>query len=107
GDSLFPRVAIRNQFGNHGIIIRRHCISGEYMRIEPNAWPARRMPVRDLARAGHELEWVFSVDAALNRVTPHVHITLTQVELVASCNLDLLLHEVNTGDHFGHGMLDL
>src|SRR5699024_5295977 len=33
--------------------------------------------------------------------------TLTQSEFLASCDADLFLDQINTGDHFSDGVLDL
>src|SRR5690554_2339494 len=107
GNRLFARVAIGDELGNHGVVIGRHHVAGEHMRIHAHARTARRMPVGNAARAGRELERVFGIDAALDGVPAKLDVALAQGELLAGGNQDLLLHQVDAGDHFGHGMFDL
>src|SRR5690606_25559002 len=57
--------------------------------------------------AGRELERVFSIDAALDGVATEFNIALTQGEFFAGGNTNLLLHEIEAGDHFGDRVLDL
>src|SRR3546814_11766040 len=65
------------------------------------------MPVGDAPRTGREFESVFGVDAAFNGMPLDLHIALAQGELLAGGDQNLLLHQVDTRDHFGNGMFDL
>src|SRR5690606_39700487 len=47
------------------------------------------------------------VDTALDRVTFKLDVTLAQHELLACGHFDLFLDQINAGDHFGDGVLDL
>src|SRR5690554_5222433 len=77
------------------------------MRIYAYTWPPWHMPVGDTPRAGNELERVFSIDATFDGMAVECDIALTQRELLACGNADLLLNEVDAGDHFRHRMFDL
>src|SRR3546814_16553339 len=65
------------------------------------------MPVGDAPRTGREFESVFGVDAAFNGMPLDLHIALAQGDLLAGGDQNLLLHQVDTRDHFGNGMFDL
>ena len=77
------------------------------MRIDTDAGPAGRMIGDDAARGGCELEWILGIDAALDGVPLQFDVALAQCELLAGGDADLLLHQVDAGDEFGHGMFDL
>ena len=75
--------------------------------IDAHAESARRMIVHDLARRGPERDRIFRIDAAFDGVAVELHVALRQFELAAGGDADLLEHEIDVGDHLGHGMLDL
>jgi len=54
-----------------------------------------------------ETERVLGIDAALYRVAAEGDVFLAHGQPLACCDADLLLDDVDTSDHFGHGMLDL
>src|ERR1700722_3854116 len=58
-------------------------------------------------RRGRECARVLRVNAAFNRRAKESHIILHDRERRAGRNLDLLIDDVNSGDHFGDRMLDL
>src|SRR5690606_10216152 len=76
-------------------------------RIHTHAGASRRDPVRDQAGAGRELERIFGVDAALDRMALELDVALAPRELLACGNADLLLDKIDTGNHFGNRMLNL
>src|SRR5690606_18095534 len=49
GDSLTTRIAVCNQFGDHGIIMWRNGVTTEYVGIHAHPGPARRVPVGNLS----------------------------------------------------------
>ena len=64
--------------------------------------------VRDAAGRRHEvLLRVFGVDAALDGVARPAHVALREGERQAGGDAYLLAHEVEAGDEFRHGVLDL
>src|SRR5690606_33006144 len=65
------------------------------------------MPVGNAPGTGRELEGIFGVDAALDGMAPERDIALAQREFLAGGNQYLLLHQVNTGDHFSDRVLNL
>ncbi len=56
---------------------------------------------------GRELDRVFRVDAALDRVAAHRDVALREGELLAGGDADLHLHDVDAGHQLGHRVLDL
>ena len=50
---------------------------------------------------------VFGVDAAFDRRAVNAHVLLRDRQRRAGGDLDLLVDEVDAGDHLGHRMLDL
>src|SRR5690606_8959056 len=107
GDRLFARVAIGDELADHGVVVGRHRVAREHMGVHAHARPTRHVPVGDAARTRNELEGIFGVDPALDRMAAELHIALTQREFFAGCNTDLLLHQIDTRDHLGDRMLDL
>ena len=50
---------------------------------------------------------VLGIDAALHRPAVEFHVGLPDLELLAGGDADHLLDEIDAGDEFGHGVLDL
>ena len=50
---------------------------------------------------------VLGVDATLDRCAQHAHLVLGDRQRRAGRDLDLLVDDVDPGDHLGHRMLDL
>ena len=65
------------------------------------------MPGCDPAGRGRELECIFGIDAALDRMAGELDFALAIAQLFACRNVNLLLHDVDAGDHFCHRMLNL
>ena len=78
------------------------------MGVDADARTAGRMEITDLARARRKcVVRIFGVDPALDCMAAQADIRLAQVERPARGNADLCLDDIDTGDHFGHRMLDL
>ena len=65
------------------------------------------MEIGDPSRGGAKRDRVLCIDAALDCVAPKLHVLLGDRERRAGRNPDLLVDEIEPGDHLGHGMLDL
>src|SRR5690606_7957443 len=104
---LLARVAISDELGNHGVVVGRHQIAGEHMGIHAHAWATWNVPVRDHTRAGDELEWIFGIDTAFDRMAAELHVALAQCEFLACSDEDLLLNQVDARDHFCNRVLYL
>ena len=65
------------------------------------------MELGDRAGRGLEGEGVLRIDAALDGVAVEHDVLLLQFERAAGGDADLLAHDVDAGDRFGHRMLDL
>src|SRR5690606_31853999 len=96
-----------DDFGNHRIVVGRYKVAVVDVRINAYAKAAGHMPVVDAARTGRKPERVLGVDAALDRMTSENDVPLTKGEFLAGCYTQLLLHEVDTRDHFRYRVLDL
>src|SRR5450830_516539 len=77
------------------------------MCINANTRPAWHMERSNAARGRHKVVRVFSIDTAFNRVAMILNIALAESQFLACSDLDLLLHDINTGNHLGHRMFNL
>ncbi len=107
GDGLLTRVAVSDDLADHGIVIGRDEIVVVHMRIDADAGAAGHMPVGDASGRRYESVGVLGVDAAFDRMAAELDILLAERQFFAGRDADLLLHDVDAGDHFGDRMLDL
>src|SRR6516162_4408043 len=78
------------------------------MRVQPHARPARYLPARyDAWGRSESGRRVFGVDAALDGHALVRDILLTESKRLAGGDPNLLPHEIDAGDQFGHRVLDL
>src|SRR5690606_18321752 len=61
-ERLMTIIAIGDELGDHRVVMRRHGVAAEHMRIHAYARAAGRMPVADQTGAGDELERVLGID---------------------------------------------
>ena len=107
GDGLLARGAVRNDLADHRVVVGRHEVAVVGVRVHADARTTRHVPRRDAARRGRELERIFRVDAALDRVALEHDVLLAEAQLFAGRHADLLLHDVDARDHFRDRMFDL
>ena len=106
-DGLLARGCPHDQLGDHRIVVGRDHVARVHVRVEPHAWPARRMKHGDLARRGAEVfERILRVDAALDRV-PLDPDGLLGRQRFAHRDPQLLLDQVEARHLLGDGVLDL
>ena len=95
-----------DQLGQHRVVIEADLRAGLDATVEAHAmW---RLTVRQFA--GRRLEGELGAlgrDARLDRVTAHADLRLRQRELFAGRRQQLPFDEIDAGDEFGDGMLDL
>src|SRR5262249_36121518 len=72
-----------------------------------DAWTAGSMPRRNLSRRWLVRHGVFSVDAALDRMSAKLNIALSVRQTLTGSDHDLVPDDVDAGNHFSHRMLDL
>ena len=77
------------------------------MRIDADAGAARRMIRGDSPGRGHERLGILGVDSAFDGVAAAHDVALPKSELLAGCNAQLLLHEVDARDQLSDRMLHL
>src|SRR3990172_3867468 len=106
-DRLVPRGAVGDDLADHRIVVRRNRVALIDVGIDAYAGTARGMVSGDVSRGRREIERVFGVDAAFDRMAARFDLPLALPELFAGRDADLLLHDVDAGDHLGHRMFDL
>ena len=104
---LGPGAAVHDELADQRIIVGRDRVAGVDGRIDADAETAGRMIIGDLAGRRPEGRGVFGVDAALDGVAAQHHVVLLDRERGAPGDLDLLVDEVESGQHLRDGMLDL
>ena len=65
------------------------------------------MEMRDRAGRRREGARILRVDAAFDGMAGEAHFVLRYRQAATRSDANLLVHEVDAGDRFGHGMLDL
>ena len=81
------------------------CVPG----VEPHSGAARFYEFRDRSRRRGEAATggILGVYPHLDRVTVSLHVALRETELLAGCDPELPLDEVEAGDQLCYGVLDL
>src|SRR5699024_10748601 len=97
-----------NELANHRVIERWDREVRLHVSIQPDSESAGSMEPGDRPRSRCEdVVRVFRVDPALYRVPLQLDVILSQLQLLATSDLQLKLNEINPRDHFGNGMLHL
>ena len=97
-----------DQFADHRIVVRWYTVARVNVRIPANSKTARNVDLLDLAGRRHEiLVRVLCVDATLDGGTATGNVALSEGELLARSDSNLLLNQINAGDQFGNRVLDL
>src|SRR5208337_4012044 len=99
--------AVDDELADEGIVKGRNHVALVGGGIDANAEAARRMEVGDAAGRGDEGARVLGVDATLDRRAEKTHLVLRDRQRRSGRDLDLLVDDVDAGDHLGHRMFDL
>jgi len=106
-----PGLCVHDQFGDHGIVVRGHTVSGFEAGVPAQGFAVRffeQAEFEDEAGPGAEaVGRVFGADAGLEGVAGELDILLFQRELAAGGDDQLPLDKVSTGNGFGNRVLDL
>ena len=108
-----PRRRMRDEFGDHRIVMDRDLAAflhaGVVAHGDAVAAHFRRRAVfhQPPDRRQEIAERIFGIDAGFHRPAGQRDVLLRQRKLFAGGDADHLLDEVDAGDEFGHGMLDL
>src|SRR5690554_1993596 len=89
----FTGLAVGDDLGNHGVVIRWYGIAVVQMRVHAHAKTAWGMVVLNRARAGHKGDRVLGIDPTLKRVAADDHIFLLNGQRCASAHAYLLRSE--------------
>src|SRR5262245_34442544 len=97
-----------DQLCQKGIVEGRDEVTGIAMGVQPNTGTLRPLPVTDAsgARAKSVLRRL-GVDAAFDGVTEKAYVGLFERQRFATGDPQLLCHEVQSRNHFGHRMFHL
>ncbi len=107
GNGLLAGIAVGDELADHAVVIGRNRVARKDMGVDADAGAARKVPGRDLSRAGREGEGILGIDAAFDRVTAEFEVALLEAQALARSNADLLADDVDARDEFRHGVLDL
>ena len=108
GDGLEPGRGMDDQLAQERVIVGRDGVAGLHMRVPPHARAARHPDRGDLAgRRAKVVVRVLRVDPAFDGMAAGDDILLAKGQGLAGGNPDLLLDQVDAGDHLGDGVLDL
>src|SRR4029078_13159056 len=102
-----PVPTMSNPFADHRVVMWNHDRIGLHGRIHPDAEAAGRTISRDQSWRRSELFGIFGVNAALEAMACDSDLGLLEGERLSVGQRDLLFDEVDAGDHFRDGMLDL
>ncbi len=89
-----------DQLADQGVVVGGHGVATVDMGIHPYTITAGGMEIGDLAGAGSETHWIFSVDAHLDGMALELHVGLLQLQAFVAGDTQLFLDDVDTGDHF-------
>src|SRR5687768_7546015 len=105
---VFARGSVNDQLGEQRIVIGRYEVAGITVRIDPDARALRCLPIDDPAGTGTKAQLRrLGVDAALYSVAVELDIRLIERQRLAASDVELLLHQIDAGNHLGYGMFDL
>src|ERR1700730_6564796 len=107
GNRLLPRIPVRDDLADQRVVIRWNEIVVIDVGIDPNPRPARRVIGRDSPRRRHESVGVLGVDAAFDRVSVAHNVALSKSESLPRRDANLLLHNIDAGDHLRYRVLHL
>src|ERR1700688_3338235 len=95
-DGRVPRVAVGDDLADHGVIERRHVVTGVDVAVDSNAGTAGRMPQTDGSRRRHESLGVLGVDAAFHRVAADLDVALAVGQWLARGDEQLRFGDIYT-----------
>src|SRR6266568_3173495 len=105
---LAPIPAVGDELADHRVIMRRDRVAGIDVAVDAHAASARGIVHLDAAGAGAEIiEGILGIDAAFDGMAFEMNVLFGKVERLAHRDEDLLLDQIDPGDLFGDGMLDL
>src|SRR5262249_57756728 len=98
-DRLLAVAAVRDDLGDHRIVVRRDRALSVRERFDTDARPARRTERANHARRRNERVRVLGVDAALDGVAGERDLALLEPQTLPCCDPDLLLDDVDATPH--------
>src|SRR5438093_2180742 len=105
--SFIASRSMHNQLGDQGIVIRRNNVFGVSGSVDANSWSTRSVPACDLTGRRLMRDRIFGIDAAFECVSAEMDIILPVRQPLTRCNKNLVPHQIDTCDQFGHRMFNL
>ena len=96
-----------DDLADQAVVVGRDAVAVVERGIHAHAGAARRVVAAHRAGGGAEGRRVLGVDAALDGVALEAHVALREGQPLAGGDADLLLHQVDAGDHLGDRVLHL
>ncbi len=107
-DGFFACVGVDDEFTDHGVVIWRDVVAWDNVGVDADARASGELPGVDAPCGGHEVfGGVFGVDTALDGVAPDGDVFLLEGECGTGGDEDRHFDDIDAGDKFGNGMLDL
>src|SRR5439155_1704041 len=106
-DGLVAVGAVGDHLADHRVVVGRHAVALVDVRVDADSRTAGRVIRTNFPGRGSEAVRILGVDAALDGMAAQMYVLLPEAQFLARGNVDLLLHQVDAGDHFGHRVLDL
>src|SRR3954468_8670700 len=108
GDGRRPVRPPDDELAEKRVVIGRHVVPTEEVRIDPDTRPARRVIALDEARAGPEvMRGILGVDPELDGMPAQDDVRLREAERLSSRDPDLHRHHVHAGQRLRHRGLGL
>src|ERR1017187_27519 len=98
---------VHAQLREQRVVERRDLVPGLVSGVDPDAGPGRLHPFRDRARAGQEPARILGVDPKFTSMTFILNGLRLETHLLPGGDQELLLDEVDSGDHLGYRVLHL
>ena len=106
-ETFVARAGMHDELADQTVIIGWNRVAGIGAGIDSDPEPAGWVEMGDGAGRRPERMRVLGIDAALDGVPVEAHVLLAERKRRAGRDPDLLDDEVEPGDHFGDGVLDL
>src|SRR2546425_8454561 len=107
-NSCFAALSPNDQLGQQRIVVGRYLVTRVEMAIHAHSWSTRRQILFHRTRLRAEIRaGILRRNTAFNGMTMRAQVFLPELQRHASSNTDLLLDQVGTCHHLGHGMFDL
>src|SRR6476660_1251629 len=97
-----------HDLGQQRVVVRADQVAGVAVRVDPGERPTGRLEALQASRGWREVAVrILGVDPALHGGAADVHVGLAQPQRLTVGDVQLLVHQVDAGDHLGDRVFDL